>query len=388
MHAWHMDTSGDDWNVLASLLPARWQQAAVEFGAVERLRGFSSPEALLRTILLHVALGYSLRETVVRARLAGWADVSDVALLKRMRNSEGWLRFLCIALLREGGAAVFGTKVGRVRIVDGTIVKEPGKTGSQWRILYSLRLPSLMCDFLEVTASDGAGNGESLNRLAVARHELILADAGYCSVAGIEYVQRRGADVLVRINPQAFVAYTPQGKRFALLTRLLALSQAGQIGEWEVVLHGPNASFRGRVCAVRKGEHAIELANRRLHRRASKKQMSTKPETLEFAKHVIVFTTRYRESAAKILEWYRMRWQIELVFKRLKSLAKLGHLPKHDDRSSRAWLHGKLLVALLTQKLIGIGRNISPSGCTLSVSTATEPVARVQLRPPSSPARY
>jgi hypothetical protein len=89
-----MNTSGDDWKVLASLLPTGWQQAAVGSGAVERLRGFASPEALLRTLLLHVGLGYSLRETVVRARLAGWADVSDVALLKRMRNSEQWLRFL------------------------------------------------------------------------------------------------------------------------------------------------------------------------------------------------------------------------------------------------------------------------------------------------------
>jgi len=92
---------------------------------------------------------------------------------------------------------------------------------------------------------------------------------------------------------------------------------------------------------------------------------------------VIVFTTRRGDSGAKILEWYRMRWQIELVFKRLKSLAQLGHLPKHDDRSSRAWLHGKLLIAMLTQKLIRAGRDISPSGCMLSVSTAAEPVARI-----------
>ena len=126
---------------------------------------------------------------------------------------------------------------------------------------------------------------------------------------------------------------------------------------------------------MRKSDHAIEQAHRRLHRKASKKQMSTKPETLEIAKYVIVFTTRRNASAVQILEWYRSRWQIELVFKRLKSLVQLGHLPKHDDRSSRAWLHGKLLVALLAQKLIGIGRDISPCGCILSDSTATEPVA-------------
>src|SRR5271170_129493 len=274
-----MDTSSENWKVLLSLLPSGWQQAAARFGAIKRLRGFSSPEALLRTLLLHVGLGYSLRETVVRARLASWADVSDVALLKRMRNSERWLRFLCIELLRESGTFALEKPVGTVRIVDGTIVKEPGKTGSQWRILYSLQLPSLMCDFLEVTASGGEGNGESLNRLPVARHELILADAGYCSVAGIEYVQKRGADVLVRVNPQAFVAYSHQGKRFTLLTRLRRLSQAGQLGEWQVTLHGPTCSFRGRVCAVRKSKHAIEQAHRRLHRKASKKQMITKPET-------------------------------------------------------------------------------------------------------------
>src|ERR1035437_9984758 len=118
-----------------------------------------------------------------------------------MRNSEQWLRFLCIALLRESGAFVLEKTVGAVRVVDGTIVKESGKTGSQWRILYSLQLPSLMCDFFQLTATIGEGNDESLNRLPVGPHELIVADAGYCSVAGMEYVHHRGADVLVRINP-------------------------------------------------------------------------------------------------------------------------------------------------------------------------------------------
>jgi len=80
----------------------------------------------------------------------------------------------------------------------------------------------------------------------------------------------------------------------------------------------------------------------------------------------MVFTTRSSGSTAEVLESYRSRWQIELVFKRLKSLAQLGHLPKHDDRGSRAWLYGKLLVTLLAQKLIRIGRDISPSGYRLS----------------------
>jgi IS4 transposase len=66
-----------------------------------------------------------------------------------------------------------------------------------------------------------------------------------------------------------------------------------------------------------------------------------------------------------VLDWYRLRWQIELVFKRLKSLARLGHLPKYDDQSSRAWLYGKLFVALLTHKLIRQARDFSPWGYQL-----------------------
>jgi IS4 transposase len=172
--------------------------------------------------------------------------------------------------------------------------------------------------------------------------------------------------VLVRINPQSFVAFSAKGARVALSARLQGLSRAGRTGQWPVVLHGPRSSFSGRVCAVRKSELAIQLAHRRLHRRSSKKQIRTRPETLEFAKYVVVFTTRSIGSAEEILQLYPMRWQIELAFKRTKSLARLSHLPKYDDRSSCAWLYGKLFVALLAQKTIRVGRDISPSGTTIS----------------------
>ena len=353
----------ENWQVLLSLFPGQWRERAVETGAVARLRGFSSAESLLRTLLLHIARGFSLRETVVQAKLANLASVSDVALLKRLRNSEEWLRSLCVGLLRENCIALPQDEIAsRLRIVDGTIIKEPGKTGSQWRILYSLQLPTLVCDFFEMTSTEGQGTGESFRRLPVRPGELILGDAGYWSAAGIEFVHRHRADVLVRVNPQSFVAVTPKGRRVGLLSRVRTLSQPGQIGEWPVILQGQESRVAGRVCVLRKSEHAIQQAHRRLERKASKKQTKTKPETLEYAKYVIVFTTQPTAAAGQILEWYRLRWQIELVFKRLKTLAQLGHLPKHDERSSRAWLYGKLFVALLTQKLIRVGRDISPWG--------------------------
>lgn len=279
-------------------------------------------------------------------------------------------------LLRENGTTLAtGASTKRLRIVDGTIVKEPGKTGSQWRILYSLQLPSLSCDFFEISATTGKGTGESFRRVPIGPQELVLGDAGYWSTAGIEFVHRRGADVLVRVNPHTFLAYGPRGHRVRLLSRLQTVRQPGEIGEWKVVLRGENASIEGRVCALRKSEHAIQQAHRRLQRKASKKQITMQPDALEYAEYVIVFTTLQAESADEVLECYRLRWQIELVFKRMKTLAQLGHLPKHDDRSARAWLYGKLLVALLTQKLIRVGRDISPWGYLLPIASSDQSLA-------------
>ena len=143
----------------------------------------------------------------------------------------------------------------------------------------------------------------------------------------------------------------------------------GEIGEWKVKLSGTNVE--GRACAIGKSE-AIKKARRHIEHRAGKRQTKTKADTWEYAGYVAVFTTDLTTPAETILDWHRARWQIELTFKRLKSLAKLGHLPKYDDCSSRVWLYGKLLVALLTQKLIRIGPDISPWGYVFAPRTSTK----------------
>ena len=109
-----------------------------------------------------------------------------------------------------------------------------------------------------------------------------------------------------------------------------------------MVLGGESASVEGRVCAVGKSQHAMEQG-----------QQNLKPEILEYAKYVIVFTTLESESASDVLECYWLRWQIKRAFKRKKTLAQLGRLSKHDDRSARAWL---------TQKLIRWGAIFPPGG--------------------------
>jgi len=361
----------EDWTVLLSLFPEGWDRQAKETGAMERQSGIKIPETLLRLFLLHVARGYSLRETAVRAKESGLATISDVGLLKRLRRSEDWLHWLCTQLVSENGVRMPQQKdQGAIRIVDGTIIQEPGKTGSQWRILYSMRLPDLRCDYFDLTATTGGGTGESFARFPVGKHDLILGDAGYSTAAGIKWVVSKGGDVLVRINPQSLPLQQKRGGSFDLLSHLQTLKAAGAVGKRRVRL--PDTTIEGRVCALRKSEEAIQQAHRRMERKASKKQTKTKPETWEYAKYVAVFTTDRTTLAETILEWYRVRWQIQLTFKRLKSLAQLGHLPKYDDQSSRAWLYGKLFVALLTQKLVRMGRELSPWGYVFQGHTPTQ----------------
>lgn len=376
-----MDNAVDEsWELLLSLLPLGWEEQAVLCGAVERLRGFRSAGELLRVLLMHVGKGYSLRETAVRARRLGLAEVSDVALLLRLRKVQRWWRQLCVGLLQESGWSVGADpRHWNLRAVDGTLVQESGRTGAQWRIHYSLQLPSLECDAFEMTAARGPGTGEKLERLAVAPGDLILADRGFCRPAGVAAVARQGAALILRLHSCSLPLYHAGRRRFVLVEELRKLTQPGQVGEWNVQVRSAEGAISGRLCALRKSQQATAQAERRVLRKAQRNGKTTRPATLELACYVLVFTTVPASdfSAAEVLELYRSRWQIELHFKRLKSLAQLGHLPKHDEDAARAWLYGKLLLALLSQKLARQGRDFSPWGYSLAWASAAQHLAPV-----------
>ena len=370
-----MSVLREDWRILLALFPASWQELGRSTGAVRRLRGFDSLENLLRTLLLHVGWGWSLRETAVQAKLAGIAEVSDVTLLNRLRQAEDWLRQLCQLLWKENGVDLQPDLQHRpVRLVDATTVKEPGKTGSQWRIHYSLRLPSLECDHFELTPTRGKNTGEKLGRFRFHPGELVIADAGYSHPAGIAAVVRQQADVCVRLNPTQLPLWDKQGDAFSLLQAVKKLTRAGDTAEWRVWVAAGEQRIGGRICAVRKSEEAIERAQRKLTRKQQQGKIKATAKTREYASYILVFTTLTSRQATtrQVLACYRLRWQIELTFKRLKSLAHLGHVPKHDDQSSRAWLYGKLFVALLSQKLARIGSAISPWGYYLPEEEAAD----------------
>lgn len=369
----------EDWPVLLSFFPNNWVEMASTTDALKGLRKDKDAENYLRTLLIHVGCGYSMRETVARAKLAGLADISDVAFLGRLRKAKDWLHSLCVALFEEKGVASNMDGDFKVRLFDASIVREPGKTGSQWRIHYSVKIPSLTCDFFKISMTKGRGTGESFFQYPIKKGDYIIADRGYSRAPGIHHVASKNAYVIVRVNSGTLPVLDREGRPFILLEYLTAVETPGALRSWKVLIpkNRNKATVEGRICAVRKSNEAIKQTHERIRRNAQKKGHVIKPDTLEYAKYVTVFTN-YPEDlfpVAKILELYRVRWQVELVFKRFKSIAQLGHLPKHSDDSTKAWLYGKLFVALLTEKIIECASSVSPWGYVLGECGESERMA-------------
>lgn len=343
----------EEWGVLAGLLPANWRDLARETGAIRHEKGITDPAVLLRLLLLHVAGGLSLRSAVARAPEVGLERVSSVALFKRLRAAEGWLGAMAAGMYvasRHARRVDPELRGRRLRAVDATTVHEPGKTGSEWRVHFSVTLPQMACDFYELTDVHG---GETYKRFPVKPGDVILGDRGYCHREGVAHVLRAGGDVLVRLNSTSFPLLDTAGQSFSLLTHLRQLN-GRRCRAWAVRFDAGEDRFAARLCAVRKSQLAAERAKQKIRQEDLKKQRTSLPETFEFAEYVFVLTTLAKEKfpASLVLELYRARWQIELVFKRMKSLLRLGHLPKKSDASSRAWIQGKLLTVLLIERLL------------------------------------
>ena len=339
-------------------------------GALRRARDIPDAESLLRLLLMHVANGCSLAETAVRASQFGM-ELSAVAVFKRLRASEEWLRWL--AQQQRGKQRLAVESHGRpVRAVDATTVSEPGSTGTDWRVHYAVNLANLQCDFFELTDVKG---GETLRRIPIRAGDIMLGDRIYATPVGVAHVKKAKADILVRLNRQSLPIFDAGEDQLNVL-QLFRKMKVGQTQEWDTQVKHPDGGWvQGRLVALKRSAEATRLARRRLEKNASKKQKKVSPESWAAAQYFFVWTTLAKTFTAQaILELYRHRWQIEMAFKRMKSIMGLGHLPKKDPASARAWLHGKIFASLLVERMIEAADTFSPWGYRLD--SEAKPVER------------
>lgn len=353
--------ASDEWKVIESLLPPAWTGAARETGAFRRARYTTDPASLLRLLLFHAVNDGGLRETVAQAHVSGIATMSQVALLKRLRTSGKWLAWIGSGLCRALRDEPRLPEGLRPRVVDSTTVQGPASKGTDWRVHYALDLTTLTCDWYELTDAHGA---EMLERTPMRQGDVLLADRNYLRPGAVRAAVKAEAHVLVRLRWTHARMRDAAGRDFHALPHAKQL-KVGQVGEWPVTLLDPEGEpIEGRVVTTRLPAAVAAKAERRVAKSSNKKSKKLDARSLAAAHFVMIFTTlsAVKLGAADVLELYRFRWQIELAFKRLKQLLKLGRLPHKDARAAQTWILAKLVIALLLETLYRNARAISPWG--------------------------
>ena len=232
-------------------------------------------------------------------------------------------------------------------------MSEKGRSGRIYRLHFALDLFHLKAALYNITTNSV---GETLRNFDLKENDLIIADRIYATPTGMAYCLERGADFILRVRRGAFTLLDENGKAM----ELYSLMSGHEQGELRGFIRKGDALFPVRICYKKKDAESLERTKRRLKQQESRKQITISEETKLFNEYIVLITSLSFEIACQdILELYRFRWQVEIYFKRLKSILDFGELPKKTPESALAWLNGKLMVALLMEKFMS-GKIFSP----------------------------
>jgi hypothetical protein len=349
-----------------ALLNDDWASTVERLGGVQRLDlsaretgAFLRPREIRTAVdLLRVVLAYCLGESGLRVT-AGWAaaiglvDISAVALLYRLRQCGDWFSLLIGVLL---SAAAPGTVRGRlIRIIDGTAVAQAGpearRMNKLWRIHSAFDLPQERFGHFELTDERG---GERLDRIPVVKGEIRIADRAYMQPDRIAKVLAAGGDILVRAGWKSARWLDAARKPISLIDWFRKAGTQGLIDRpiWVARKNGPTLALR--LVAIKKPPKAAAEARRKARRNAQRERHNVSKATLAAADWVILITSLPADAfpTADVMALYRLRWRIELAFKRLKSIVGLKGPPSVDERSARPYVLAHLLMILLLEPLI------------------------------------
>jgi hypothetical protein len=327
--------------------------SAKDTKAFLRPRGIRSPLDMLRMILAYCLGDCGLRTTSSWAASIGLADVANTALLYRLRQSEKWLRTLVEQALTNITPRLNGGRL--IRIVDGTSVPQAGTaaktTNKLWRIHSAFSLPAERFDYFELTDESA---GETLDRIPVIRGEIRVGDRAFAQPDRMAAVIEAGADIVVRAGWRKLRWLEVGGEPLDFLGELERGAAEGLIDRPVWIGRKNGLALRLRLIAVKKPPEAAEASRRKARRDAQREGYTVSQGTLVSADWVILVTSLSREAypAADVLALYRLRWRIELAFKRLKSIIGLKAPPGIDERSAKPYVLAHLLILLILEPLV------------------------------------
>jgi hypothetical protein len=354
----------DDWPEVQAHLPPGFdlEKTARARRAFTRARQVKDAAALLRLALAFGACGMSLRETCAWAEAAGLASLANPSLIDRLCKAAPWLGDIVAALIAKQAKVPAGRWAGyRLRALDATSICQPGADRTTWRLHVGYDLASGQVDHIELTDGRGA---ENLRRLKYQPGDIVLADRCYARPRDLRPVTQDGADFIVRTGWNSLRLLWADGSGFDLFAALAA--QTKQQAEVTVrVDEGVDAPepLMLRLVIRRKSAEQAEAEQKRLLKEAKKRGKNPDPRSLEAAKYILLLTSLPASTfpTVDVLALYRFRWQLELAFKRMKSLAGLDELVAKKPELARAWIYARLIAFLIAEQSAGQVPDSSPS---------------------------
>ncbi|WGS26649.1 transposase [Bradyrhizobium sp. ISRA464] len=345
----------EDWaHVVARLGGAdALEVSARETKAFVRPREISNAVDLLRLILAYCLGERGLRLTTAWATSVGLVDISNVALLYRLRQCGDWLARLVGQALVSGAPKASRGRL--IRIVDATTVPKAGTSGRNknavWRVHSAFDLPRERFGHFELTDERG---GETLDRIPAVAGEIRLADRAYLQPERMARLLDAGADFVIRSGWKSARWLDAEGGLVDLTAELRKATAGGMIDRPIWIKRRSGVPLAMRLVAIRKPAQAAAAARRKARRTAQKGGHQLSRQTLDAADWVILVTSLKPKdfTTADIFALYRLRWRIELGFKRLKSLIGLKGPPGTDERSARPHILAHLLIILLLEPLV------------------------------------
>jgi hypothetical protein len=319
-------------------------------GALVRKRGVRTGADLLHLGLLYGPGGLSLRSVASHATETGIADLCDVSLLDRLRNAGDFFADVLNHLLADVRDEPPGEGCAGLSLVDGSTVSLPASEGSDWRL--HARYEPARGGFTDLVITE-ASTAEALCCIAVRAGDVMVQDRGYARVRNFAHAQANGADFITRIGWRSVRLFDLAEQSFDLLAALP--TNGTPVVEHRVRIGAARTGVAARLIIVRKPAEATAHQQARLHRKASRKGHRTDPRSLQTAGFMMLLTSLPAEqvAATDVVRLYRMRWQIELAFKRLKSLGGFAELRASDPRLARTWLLAHLIAAVLIETSLG-----------------------------------
>ena len=335
-----------DWRTLLSFVPVDVDAVAVRTRSLVRRREIRTGGDLLRLALVYADDEMSLRETSAWARERGVAQFSDVAVLKRLRSSVPFLREILNSLLTPVRIKGEGLCL---KILDATTIRRSVSPGTDFRVHLCYDLARGEVAGIELTSDK---EGERLDRAGAGPGDLLIADQGYPAREPLSGVVNSGAKVLIRVNASHLPVNDEDGAKIKLLEAVAGL-EVGDILDipvWTVPTKSA-PSISGRIVALRKSEADTAKELERRTKKAKKNGVEVGPESEAAAAYVFIFTTLSLEQASgeEVLDIYRLRWQIEMYFKRIKGIVSLGETPAKDLVLCEAVILAKLITIMLVQ---------------------------------------